>query len=118
MTITSLFGLESDDPKLKLFHDTRGNPKKVICTKDNPRSRSIEHHIFKKGDIVVVNGTVGEGDNFMVSIPEVCGFYDYTHFELVDDEEIKLCESHSTCCYPLDSGEICLPSKGCFTKGI
>jgi len=52
MTITSLFGLESDDPKLKLFHDTRGNPKKVICTKDNPRSRSIEHHIFKKGELL------------------------------------------------------------------
>lgn len=85
MSISSPFGFESSDPKLEKFHNTRNNPKKAICIKDNPRSKSIDHHQFKEGDIVTVNGTVGVGSEFMVCIPEVCGFYDYTHFELIEE---------------------------------
>ena len=28
----------------------------------------------------------------------------------------SVCKHHNTCCYPRDSGETCLPQKGCFEK--
>ena len=31
-------------------------------------------------------------------------------------DDLQICEDHEICCYPSDSGETCLPSKGCFTN--
>lgn len=84
-SITSTFGISTDDPKLIAFHKTRDNPQKARCIKDSPSGTYIDYHEFKKGDIVVVDGLVGRSDGgFDVSIPAVCGFYDATAFELLE----------------------------------
>jgi len=82
--ITSIHGFKTQDPKLIAFHETRDNPKKVICIKENPGDTFIDHHRFKIGDIVEINGLVGYSfGKFEVSITSVCGFYDAEAFELV-----------------------------------
>ena len=38
--------------------------------------------------------------------------------DLYPEKEIKICESHSECCFAqddLEPGEYCLPCKGCFS---
>ena len=34
--------------------------------------------------------------------------------DAVIKNEVAVCKHHKTCCYPRDSGETCLPQKGCF----
>jgi len=36
------------------------------------------------------------------------------HQPTVMKNEVAVCKHHKTCCYPRDSGETCLPQKGCF----
>lgn len=84
-SISSIHGFSTNDPKLIAMHETRDNPKKVKCIKDNPSGTYIEHHHFKVDDIVEINGLVGRANGkFEVSIPSVCGFYDADCFELID----------------------------------
>ena len=80
MSIVSGDGLySSDDRKLELFHLTRGNPKKVVCIKDDPAMEGFGRKI-KKGDIVEINGTTHQYFGFAVAVSSECAFYDYTHF--------------------------------------
>lgn len=84
MKITSVYGFETDDPKLIAFHESRVNPIKVSCITDNPSGTFIDKHEFKKGDIVEIHGLVGKPDGgFEVCIPSVLGFYDADAFELI-----------------------------------
>ena len=36
--------------------------------------------------------------------------------DVVIKNEVAVCKHHKTCCYPRDSGETCLPQKGCFEQ--
>ena len=84
MTITNCDNtMSSTDPKLEFFHKTKGNPRHVICVKDNPKMYGFGR-ILKIGDMVEIDGTVWNGF-FAISVPSECAFYDYTHFEPCDD---------------------------------
>jgi len=84
MSITSPFGFESNDPKLEAFSNTRNNPQLAICLRDIKPTKSIDDFIIKRGQVVRINGTVGnEFGGFDVSVPNYYGFYDYTCFELI-----------------------------------
>ena len=85
MSITSPFGFESNDPKLEAFSETRNNPKVVICILDVKPTRSIDDVVIKRGQLVIIKGTVGnELGGFDVCVPDYCGFYDYTCFEIIE----------------------------------
>lgn len=84
--ITSVYEYTTNDPKLLSFHDTRDNPKQAKCIRDNPYGEYIHFHTFKVGDIVTVKGLTGTATGkWLVAIPEVCGFYDATAFELIEN---------------------------------
>lgn len=72
----------SDDPKLIAFHNTRGNPKEVICVRDDPFMHGFGPTI-KSGEKVMIDGTVSYGNDFLVCIPDKCANYDYTAFEII-----------------------------------
>ena len=78
--IKSRDGSISTDPKLVKFHNTRDNPTKVICMKDNPPMIGFGKRL-KKGDIVEIKGTTHNELWFCVSVPEECAFYSYRCFE-------------------------------------
>ena len=76
--------IQSDDRKLELFHNTRGNPRAVRCIKDNPQMTGFGRQL-KIGDIVIINGTVANSISFEVSVPAECAFYEYEAFEPTDE---------------------------------
>jgi len=80
MTVYGRDGVESNDPKLAVFHNSREKPIKVICTKDDPPMTGFGRAL-KKGDIVEIEGTVSRGLRFEVSVAAECAFYDYRYFE-------------------------------------
>lgn len=85
MTVESCCGRYiSDDQKLLQFHNTRGNPRDVVCIKDDPPMTGFGRQL-KVGDRVEINGTVSRGDGFEVAVPSECAFYDYTYFDPADD---------------------------------
>lgn len=84
MSVHSIYGESSNDPKLELFHASRVTPIQVICVKDNPPMRGFGKQL-KKGNVVTINGTVNDGSGFQVSCPEECAFYDYTYFQPVEE---------------------------------
>jgi len=99
-SFTSVYGHTTTNPKLIEFHQARHKPIKAICIKDNPPSTSVEHHVFKKGDIVDVKGLVGTMyGKFEVCIPSpTLGFYDVDYFEVLSEFELevhKICESNT-----------------------
>ena len=70
--------------------------------------------------------TTNENGVEMITMPkfkmnEIVEYLKYADTELkklrvadVIKNEVAVCEHHKTCCYPRDSGETCLPQKGCF----
>lgn len=70
----------SNDPKLELFHDSRNNPIKTVCIEDSP-CRAGFGKTIKKGEEVIIEGTVSRGNEFQVAVPAYCGFYRYQDFE-------------------------------------
>ena len=86
MTIISNDGwYTSDDQKLITFHNTRDNPIKVRCIKDNPRMHGFGRKL-KCGDIVEINGTIHNHLGFCVCVPSECAFYEYTAFEIIEEK--------------------------------
>lgn len=76
---------QSNDPKLLAFHNTRGNPREVLCDRDNPQMYGFGRQL-KKGDRVIIDGTVSVGATFFASVPAECAHYDYTAFEFPGEE--------------------------------
>ena len=79
--ICSNEGIQSDDPKLEIFHNSRYNPILVICTKDKPSMYGFGPQL-KKGDVIEIQGTVFSEGKFRVAATKELAFYDYSLFEV------------------------------------
>lgn len=77
-------GQYSNDPVLAQFHETRNNPRKVVCIKDNPPMVGFGRKL-SIGDEVVIEGTVCNELGFAVAVPAECAFYAYEYFKPGDN---------------------------------
>ena len=84
MSINSRTGESSNDVLLERYHETRNNPKKVVCIEDNPPMVGFGKTL-KVGDVIVIKGTIHNELGFCVSVPSECAFYEYSYFKPHDD---------------------------------
>ena len=80
-------GITSIDPLLEALHDTRRVPARCRVVRDRPYMYGFGRELHA-GDEVVVNGTVEmPGGRFGVSVKSECAFYEYSHFEIIEEGE-------------------------------